>query len=125
MDIFDEDCCVEPLPDSTEPHKKKRRAVLRKQDRLLILQTIRTYNADTLSSLILERTQTKLQNHRCGDARAFSLRINASELLFVVTYLQGVFCKTYESCSTGIVACDRGLTFHIASYCTCIFSLFQ
>jgi len=103
MDVFDEECYVEPSPDSAEPHKKKRRAVLRKQDRLLILQTIRTYSADTLSSLIFERTQTKLQNHICSDARAFSLRINASELLFVVTFLQEVFCKTYESCSTGIV----------------------
>ena len=78
MDVFDDGYYLEPSPDSGEPSKKFQ-AVLRKQDHFLVLQTICQYSVDTLSSLTLEQTCSKLQGHTCSDARVFSVWIKVTE----------------------------------------------
>jgi len=62
IDVLDDDCLLEPSQGCGEQCKKKKKHwVLNKQVCLTILQTIRDISVNTLSSTILERTRTKLQ----------------------------------------------------------------
>ena len=100
IDVLDDDCLLKPSSDSGEQCKKKRR-VLNKQDHLTILHTICNISVNTLSFTILKRTRTKLQDHTSNDARVLSTRIEATRLRCLVSFLQRVFCTTYEHCSAG------------------------